>query len=154
MTKDLEKDVTEFDTKEGTDFVNIFDDFIKPGELEEEEEIVKGLKVKVKVLDIGESLAAEAILSYEAKLPADIVARVRSASILSRAIISLNGVPITTEKMTDEERHLRRNALYKKLQKMPPMIVQKMYNLYMKAFQKQNEIYGDFPKMVDDIKNF
>ena len=83
----------------GQDLFKIFDNFIKPGVVVEEKEVVNGMKIKLRVLNISEQLEAESIISTE-RVPADVVAKVRGASILSQAILSINGSDIEKENLT------------------------------------------------------
>lgn len=148
------RDERQFNVSQNDDLLNIFDEIIKPGVVEMEEEIVKGFTVKVKVLDTGEAVAAEAIMRYDGKIPSDLVARVRGASILSRAIVSLNGDIIEREGMTAGEIDRRRQVLYTQLLKLPALLIQKAYELYVKAYAKQQEYYTNLDETGEEIKNF
>ena len=137
----------------GQDLFKIFDNFIKTGVVVEEKEVVNGMKIKLKVLNISEQLEAESIISTE-RVPADVVAKVRGASILSQAILSINGSDIEKENLTKEEVRTRRFVLYKQLLLLPSIVIQKMYEFYIDCLKKQEDIYVNFDKTVDDIKNF
>ncbi|MCX8074098.1 MAG: hypothetical protein N2749_00730 [Clostridia bacterium] len=137
------------------DDLNIFfDNFIKTGEVVKEKEIAPNFKVKLRVLNTGELLAAETILKATNDIPTDIVAKVRAASILSQAIISINDLDIEKNNATQEENNLRRINLYKQLLRMPAIIVQKTYALYIDAVQEQNSLYENLDETVEKVKNF
>ena len=141
------------DENMNSDLNLFFDGFIKTGNVVEEKEVTQGFKVKVKVLDTGELLIAESIMS-NSSAPVDIVARVRAASILSQAIISINEIPIDRDDYTEKEIRMRRGLLYKQLLKMPPVVVEKAYRFYIECVEKQNSKYENFQETVGDMKNF
>ena len=87
-------------------------------------------------------------------MPDDVVEKVRGASILSQAILSINGSDIEKENLTKEEVRTRRFVLYKQLLSLPSIVIQKMYEFYIDCLKKQEDIYVNFDKTVDDIKNF
>lgn len=131
----------------------LFDNFLKPGVVLKEKEVVKGFKVKLKPLTTGELLSAEAIMD-NSTAPADIVAKVRGASILSQAIVSLNDVEIERDDFTPQESRGRRLELYRQLLKMPPMVIHKAYSFYIECVEEQNSKYQDIPGLADQIENF
>lgn len=135
------------------DLLNIFDNFIKTGMVEDEKEVVPGFKIKVKVLNVQELLDAESIMGAE-QAPADVVAKVRGASILSQAIIRLNGADIEKESLNKQEIRVRRVILYKQLLSLPGIVVQKMYEFYIECLKRQEEKYVNFDETVDEIRNF
>jgi hypothetical protein len=148
-----EKDPRDFKPEDDLDI--FFENFIKRGTVIEEDEITPGFKIAVKVLDTGELLTAESVLATtNPHIPYDIIQKVRAASILSQAIIRVNGIDVEKEGLSKEKNHERRTGLYSKLLKMPALLVQKAYELYIKAVKKQNEIYGNQKKMIDNIENF
>ena len=53
------KDERDYSISGNDDLFNIFDEIIKPGNVELEREVMKGWTVRVKVLDTGEAVAAE-----------------------------------------------------------------------------------------------
>lgn len=133
----------------------IFDDFIKSGTIAMEKEVVPGFKVALKVLSTGELLSAEAVISASnPNIPFDIMQKVRAASILSQAITSINGVPIEREGFDKDDVRARRNALYSQMLKMPALVVQETYKLYMDAFAAQNELYANHEQARTAIENF
>lgn len=138
---------------ENEDLTLIFDSFIKNGEVQKEKEIAKGFKVKLRALDTGELLIAESIMD-KSTAPADIVAKVRAASILSQAIVAVNDVPIEREDYNNIEIRRRRMQLYTQLLKMPPVIIHKTYEFYIECVEDQNSKYRDFEKTTDQIKGF
>lgn len=147
----------EQNNKENTDINKdlsmIFENFIKTGNVEEEKEIVPGFKIRVKVLNTGELLVAESIMN-NSTAPADIVARVRAASILSQAILSLNGSIIEREDLTKEDIRVRRAMLYTELLRMPAMVIHKAYEFYIDCVNEQNNKYQNIGETMRDIQNF
>lgn len=139
---------------ENKDLDLLLNDFIKNGIVEKTKLIVPGFKVRLKVLDTGELLTAEAFMDMSVA-PKDIVARVRAASILSQAIISINDVDIIPEGF-DSQNYIisRKRDLYQKLLKMPAMVVQKTYEFYIECVKEQNDKYEDLEGTIEDIKNF
>lgn len=135
------------------DLSMIFENFIKTGVVEEEKEIVPGFKIRVKVLNTGELLIAESIMN-NSSAPADIVARVRAASILSQAILTLNGSPVEREDLSKEDIRVRRAMLYTELLKMPAMVIHKAYEFYIECVNKQNSKYDNISETMKDMQNF
>lgn len=147
---------TNIDNKEtelGKDLFNIFDGFVKKGTVVEEREVISGFKVKLKVLNVSELMEAESIINID-RAPSDIVAKVRGASILSQAILTLNGNDIEKENLTKEEIRTRRFILYKQLLTLPAIVIQKIYSFYIECVKKQERYYSDFGKTVDEMQNF
>lgn len=137
------------------DISNIFENFIKPGLFVDEREVVPGLSVRLKSLNTNELMSAEAeINAQNPMIPADIIVKLRGASILSHAIITLNGVEVEKENMTEKDISLRRYALYKKLLEMPTIVIEKMYRFYLEVVATQNKFF-DFPdRLGKEIENF
>lgn len=135
------------------DLSMIFDTFIKNGEVQKEKEVVPGFKVKLKVLNTGELMTAESIMG-RSSAPSDIVAKVRAASILSQAILSINGVVINREDYTIEETRRRRLALYQQLLKMPSVAIHKTYEFYIECVEEQNSKYENFKETTDKLEAF
>lgn len=136
-----------------SDLSMIFDNFIKTGNVEKEKEVVPGFKVRLKVLNTGELLVAESIMNTNSA-PADIVARVRAASILSQAIVSLNGSPIEREDLNKQDIRVRRTMLYTELLKMPAMAIHKAYEFYVECVNEQNRKYENIGETVKEMQNF
>ncbi|MEG0728124.1 MAG: hypothetical protein RR420_00740 [Anaerovoracaceae bacterium] len=132
---------------------NFFEDFIKRGQIVEEKEVLPGMNIKLRALNTEESLNAESIIR-ESKLPADIVAKVRAASILSQALISINGMPIVDENDSDDIQRIKRMHMYNNLMKTAPVAVEKMYALYVQAVNKQVEIHNSPSIMMEECENF
>lgn len=142
MEKYMEKEIS-----------SIFDNFIKSGYLTKEKEVVPGLKVKVKVLNTGELLAAQTIMSHE-NAPSDIVVKLRAASILSQCLLEFDGTKVVPDICDEREERARRVLLYSKLLQMPSLVIQKMYELYLEAVKDQNNKYSDLSKTGEEIENF
>lgn len=135
------------------DILNFFDNFLKPGVIIKEKEVVPGFKIKLKALNIEEMMIAESIIAAD-KMPNDILFKVRGASTLSQAIISMNDILIEHDNKSDEENRIRRYELYKNILKMAPVLIQKIYEFYIEAVNEQNAIYNDPEKLGKDIENF
>ena len=146
QNKEEKNDITQ-------DLSMIFENFIKTGVVEKEKEIVPGFKIKVKVLNTGELLVAESIMN-NSSAPADIVARVRAASILSQAILILNGSPVEREDLSKEDIRVRRAMLYTELLKMPAMVIHKAYEFYIECVEEQNGKYTNIGETIKDMQNF
>jgi hypothetical protein len=150
--KDLEQKVKNFTVDDDLDL--FFNDFIKKGHIEKEEEVVPGFKIKLKVLNTGESLSAETIMKTEQGVPYDIVQKVRAASILSQAILSINGLQIAKDGDNAEITKLKRTGLYKRLLDMPAYVIQKAFDLYIDAVTEQTRLYSDSEGTTEKVKNF
>lgn len=135
------------------DVVMLFDNFIKTGKLEKEKEVVPGMTIKLKPLNTSELIAAEAIMSYSSA-PADIVAKVRGASILSQAMISINGDIMASDNIDSEALRQRRIVLYQQILKLPPIVIQRMYEFYLEVVEEQKNKYENIEDTVRDIENF
>lgn len=131
-----------------------FENFIKEGNVIMEREVVSGFKVKLRPLSTSELLSAETVLLNNDTIPTDVVLKVRAASILSQSIISINGMDIEKKDSSQDENVMRRSALYKNLLSLPALIVQKSYELYLEAVNKQNDIYTNGEKISENIENF
>lgn len=144
--------VEEFDPQNGLTL--FFENFIKTGTVVKEKEVLKNFKVKLKVLDTGELLDAQAVLSLtNPGIPADVAIKVRGAAILSRSIISINDIEVESKDLTDEENRLKRHSLYRQLLRTPAIVIQKAYELYIEAVKEQNEFYTG-KNLTDNIENF
>lgn len=141
--------------KHDDDLFNFFENFLKPGVIVREKEVVPGFSVKLKVLNTEELLVAESILlNASGNIPFDVLQKVRGASILSQAIISLNGMAVERDDMSKEENRSRRSSLYNQLLKMPSILIQKTYEFYVDAVVEQNKIYDAPEKISQNIENF
>ena len=141
-------------TKED-DLYSFFDNFIKKGVVIKEKEIVPGFNIKIKVLDTGELLSAESVLSVtNPNIPYDIIQKVRAASVLSQAIISINGINVEQPDAPTDVNYQRRSGLYSKLLKMPALVIQQSYELYIEAVREQNSLYNNQVDMSDKVENF
>ena len=152
MNKDTENMTN---PKENDDLLNFFEEFLKPGVVIKEKEVVDGFKIKLKVLNSEELLQAESILlNSNSTIPVDILHKVRAASILSQSILQLNGIVIDKEEAPKEEARLRRHELYKQILKMPAILVQKTYEFYIEAVNEQNSFYENGKESIEKIENF
>lgn len=143
---------TKQDTVTG-DLSMIFDNFIKTGAVEKEKEVVPGFKIRLKVLNTGELLVAESIMNTNSA-PSDIVARVRAASILSQAIMVLNGSPIERDDLDSNDIRRRRAVLYSELLKMPARAIHRAYEFYIECVNEQNSKYDNIGETIQEMQNF
>lgn len=128
----------------------IFENFIKPGEFTEEKEVVPGFKIKVKPLNMGDLAIADLVLKEGMSM--DTATKMRSAKILSKAILSLNGHKIEGD--TEAEESAIRDALYKDILKLPVVVVQKAFEFYFEVSNKRDKFFTD-PKQIEEaIENF
>jgi hypothetical protein len=154
MTRGIKKTADEkAEENSSFDLDNIFDTFIKEGSITKEKEIVPGFRIKLKVLSVGELLSAEAAINAD-MMPMDVVVRARSARILSVALVSINGVDIERPSDTKEVVLERRNACYRKLLDMAPIVIQKAYEYYIELVKEQTAYYEKDKKLVEETENF
>jgi hypothetical protein len=134
------------------DIENLFEGFIKPGLLIKEEEVAPGWKIKLKPLSAGDMIQAEMNITIKNPyiLP-DTIVKVRSASILSYAILAINDLNIESD--TEEATNARRSALFDQLLKLPGILIEKMYDFYVKVVNEQNKAYEN-KELAKDIENF
>lgn len=150
--KVLRKEVEDFKITDDLDL--FFNDFIKKGIITREDEVVPGFKVKLKVLNTGELLSAESIMIMTQGIPYDIVQKVRCASILSQAILTVNGIDVDKEDLSKEQLMERRRGLYSSLLDMPAYVIQKTYDIYIDAVKEQNRLYSSKEELGNSIENF
>jgi hypothetical protein len=141
------------DFKSTDDLSSFFESFIKKGQVTNEAEVVPGFKIKLKALSLGETLSAEAVMNIIENVPPDIINKVRCASILSRSLLEINGIPVENEGDTSEDIRKRRDGLYSNLMKMPAYVIQKAYDFYIKVVIEQSKIYSD-GELGEKIENF
>ena len=136
------------------DINNVFEDFLIQGEIRREKEVVEGLTVEVKPLNAEELITAESIASETHSGSMDVVAKIRAAGILSQAITKFAGVPIEKKDCDKKENRYRRINLYCQILKMPPFVIQKIYEFYIEVVEEQEKLYSDTEKTIEDFKNF
>lgn len=153
MVNENDKKMSDYSENSMDELNSLLDDFILNGRVEKTKLVVPGFNVKLKALDTGELLIAEALMD-NSSAPKDIVARVRAASILSQAIIEINDVKIDIEGAGYSVNKAKRLKLYRQLLKMPAMVVQKTYEFYLECVETQNGKYSDPTELIEDVKNF
>ena len=138
------------------DFLGILDNVITKSEFIKTCKISPDLEVELRVLDVGELLVAESRIAINpAALPTDIALRARNLSIVAEATVSLNGVPIKRESMTEEENRARIRSLYNKYLKLPSTIADEICNEYKKLVKEQGEFLSkSSEELKKDIENF
>jgi hypothetical protein len=150
--KNIAEDAKDFEQTDDLDL--FFNNFIKKGNVEDEKQIVPGFTIKLKALNTGELLTAESIMLMDRNVPNDIVVKVRSASILSQAILSINGMSVDKEGWNKDEIAKRRSKLYRQLLSMSAYVIQKAYEAYIEIVDKQNHLYSNAEETVKNIENF
>lgn len=128
---------------------NLFNNLIIPGVLIKEKEVVPGVKIKLKPLDVGEIVMAENMINND--IPKDIATKLRAASILSRAIISINDLSFESEVRDERESKIR--TLYSYLLKLPPLMIFKAYDFYLETV-KEHDSFIMSGKRDEEIGNF
>ena len=137
------------------EFEVFFDNLITKGRVEKEEEVTPGFKVKVRPLNTDEQITAETIaLANNPYIPTDVIEKVRIVNILTRAIISVNGVEIGAQEGDSEEIKKRRAKLHDKIMKMPTSVVDAIYSLYVKVYEEQRKLYSPEDNLGEKIENF
>lgn len=139
-----------------SDIVSLFDEIITKGVITGDVTLGENLNITLKVLDMGELLAAEAeATTNHPFMPDDIVSRGRIISILTAATVHLNGIEIQQSSLTNEENRARRNTLFKKYMSLPVHLVDKAYDKYKELQQEQRDVYSKpIEDFQEDIKNF
>ena len=126
-----------------------FENFIKKDMFVKEEDLGDGLVIRVKPLNIGELIEAEGILrNMNPDIAMDAMVRLRAAAILSKAIMKIGDNLIEKPGLDEESINYRRFTLYSQLIQMPPIIIEKMYRVYLDAVEEQATYYST---PVDDI---
>lgn len=139
-----------------TDIISLFDEIITKGIITGDVVLGENLKITLKVLDMGELLAAEAdATTNHPFFPGDIVSRGRIISILTSATVRLNGIEIEQSKLSKEENKARKNILFKKYMELPVHLVDKAYDKYKELQDKQKEMFNKpAEEMQENIENF
>ncbi len=156
MTDQKDKMQDMKDAKDDTthDLRMFFENFVKPGAVIKERAVAPGFTVKLKALSTGELMQAESLIYGTQGVPADIVVKVRAASVLSQSIVAVNGIDIDQGE-DEKDNRVRRSFLYRKLLDMPPYVVQQAYELYIEAVEEQNRFYkNEGGKTEEQVENF
>lgn len=153
----LEKEPTQETEKQKitNDLAVFFDNIISKGHITKQVEVTEGLTVELKVLDTWETLQADAripLLAIEGVI--DVSGRARSVSQLAYATVSVNGIDIRRENLTDKQNGERIEELYQKYLKLPPALLDKLQTEYLNLSKQQLDFYAKPEKMSEDIENF
>ena len=133
----------------------IFESILFSGHVEKEFNVSKGFKVKLKPLETGEILTAEAIdIANVYNMPMDIIQRARKVSILSYATVSINGSLSKKDDLTEDQNRNRRKVIHKKYLELPPTIIDKMFDFYIEVVNAQGDLYKDVDTLGDKSENF
>mgnify|MGYP006928590841 CR=1 FL=1 len=132
-----------------------FDNLITKGYLTRTVELTKDLSIELKVLDTWETLMADARIPLAfVDGVKDVTNRARMVSELASATVSVNGVNIKQESLTDKENATRVDELYKKYLKLPPSLLDLLRDEYTKLATEQMEFYKKPEKVSEDMENF
>lgn len=138
------------------DFLGILDNVITKSEFVKTCKITSDLEIELKALDVGEMLVAESRIDLNPiAMPADISYRARNLSIVAEATISLNGVPIRRDNLTEEQNRDRVRSLYRKYLKLPSSVVDKICDEYKNLVEEQGKFLSKSGEEIqEDIENF
>ena len=145
------------DTEEFKNLSDFFDNFIKDGAVRKTKEVAPDFVVTVRALSVEEILNAELKVqkASEGITIKDIYVRIRACSILSIAIEQLGDKPVYTDAeiagLTEEDMKSRTNkqaALYLNLLKLPPQLIEKIYELYL----DETEVFFVYYKEIKNRK--
>ena len=120
-----------------------------------EVKLTEDLTIELKVLDTWETLQADSripLLFVEGVR--DVSSRARIISELATATISVNGIDIKREDLTDKENALRVEELYQKYLKLPPSLLDKLQQEYVKLSNEQLDFYTKPEELSEKIENF
>lgn len=135
------------------DFEQFFDNVITKGRIEKEREVVQGLTIRLRPLDADEQISAESIsVASNLNMPIDTVEKIRAISMLSKAIIAVNGVKVFEEDDDSDIKSKKSEALYKKLLSLPSHVIDSIYVLYAECVGEQRNLYKD--GLQNKIENF
>lgn len=153
------KEVQKEDKKEdflSRDFLSVLDNVITKSEFIKEFKINDSFTIELKALGTGELLMAESRISLDpTSLPPDISYRARNLSIIASATVSVNGIPIKRDDMSEDDNGARVTSLYKKFLKMPPSLADEICKKYDELVKEQREfINKDFKELSEDVENF
>lgn len=137
------------------DLTLFFDNIISKGYMTREVKLTEDLTIELKVLDTWETLQADSripLLFVEGVR--DVSSRARIISELATATISVNGIDIKREDLTDKENALRVEELYQKYLKLPPSLLDKLQQEYVKLSNEQLDFYTKPEELSEKIENF
>lgn len=131
-------------------FDSLFDELITTSCLTEDISLSDKLKITLKTLSSREALDAESVyVATLSNVPYDVVLKARVISTLVHATKALNGIDIDTSNQ-EQLKSVRAN-LYKKYMDLPPGIVDRMRHTYNNLVQKQNDLYKDLDKNLENF---
>lgn len=136
-------------------FAAIFDQLISNNFLTEDITI-DGAKFTLKTLSSKEYLDSDSIyLATLPGLPADIVGRARMISNLAYSIVAINDIPVVE---SEQNKRSERQALFEKLYKLPPWIIDELNKVFMKIMRMQQSTVTELNsvpgKAAEQMENF
>lgn len=132
-----------------------FENFIKQNKFVKKYDFGNNFTVSMRPCTMGELMEAELFVrGQNPNIPIDTMVRLRSAAILSQAIEELCGVKINDPEKSEDDNMLRRTTLYTQLLSLPPDLIEKIYECYLKTVDEQSELYKSPLKLKEDITNF
>lgn len=138
-----------------SDLSLFFDNLITKGQLTREVKLTEGLTIELKVLDTWETLMADSRIALALiEGVRDVTNRARMVSQLASATVSVNGVDIKQESLTDKENAMRIDELYQKYLKLPPSLLDLLNEEYKKLAEEQMEFYKNPDEVSKNLENF
>ncbi len=136
-------------------FAAIFDQLISNNFITEDITI-DGVKFTLKTLSSREYLDSDSIyLATLPGLPVDIVGRARMISNLAYSIIAINDIPVIE---SEQNKRAERQALFEKLYKLPPWIIDELNKVFVKIMRMQQDTVvelNNIPgKAAEQMENF
>lgn len=123
----------------------MFDELITKNYITKEVKI-EGINVTIRPLKTDEFLESEMVpVSSLSTVPPDVIARLRMVSTLSAAIISINGVEIL-----EDEKDLR-SKVHKLLMKLPPAVIDHLFNEYRILQDEQAKMFLDVQEKIENF---
>ena len=140
---------------ESKDIELFFEGFIKNSRVIQTKEFGKGFSVTLTPCTVQQLLEAELVLrGNNPGIPLDTMARLRSCSILSYAILKIGNVEIRKQDDDADKNINRRLALYQQLLSLPPVLVREIYDFYLETVEEQEKMFSDPKAFTDQIENF
>lgn len=136
------------------DLSDFFEGFIKKNKLIRTRDFGHDFVVSMHPCSMEDLIEAELLIKGDnMQIPVDTLVRLRSAAILSKAIVSIAGLEIEIDDDTQKTRY-RKYALYDQLLHLPPELLKQMYEFYLEIVEEQNQYYSSGDELKNNIENF
>lgn len=140
---------------ESRDIELFFEGFIKNSRVIRTKEFSKDFSVTLTPCTVEQLLEAELVLrGNNPGIPIDTMARLRSCSILSYAILKIGNLEIRKPEEDADKNINRRLALYQQLLSLPPVLVREIYDFYLETVEEQEKMFASPKELGDKIENF